>query len=189
MSVAGGRTELARRHSLNVLTAVLFGLTFWRLGLAAELGAVLAFIFGGVLLAVIDWKVRRLPRRLVYFTMAGVAAGLLLAALLQRDWEPLVTAAAGALLFANVFALVYFLGKHVFGLMLLGFGDVRLVGVIGLLLGWYGLKWVLFGAIVGNLLALVVAVGMCVHQRKLVLQFSFGPSLIAGAWLVVMIHG
>lgn len=189
MSVAGGHRELARRHSLSAFTAVLFGMTFWRLGFTAELGAVLAFIFGGVLLAVIDWKTKRLPRRLVYFTMAGVAAGLLLAALLQGDWKPLVTAAAGALLFANVFALVYFLGRHVFGVMLLGFGDVRLVGVIGLLLGWYGLNWVLFGAIVGNLLALVVAIATCVQQRKLVLQFSFGPSLIAGAWLVVMIHG
>jgi hypothetical protein len=45
-------------------TAVLFALTFWRLGLNPELPAVLAFIFGGMLLAVIDWTVHRLPTRL-----------------------------------------------------------------------------------------------------------------------------
>ena len=52
------------------------GVALWRLGLSPQLPAVLAFIFGGVLLAVIDWKVRRLPTRLVDYTLAGVAAGL-----------------------------------------------------------------------------------------------------------------
>lgn len=180
---------MARRHSLNALTAVLFGLTFARLGFASELLAVLAFVFGGVLLAAIDWKVKRLPTRVVYLTGAGVAVGLLVAAVLEREWKPLVTAIEGALLFANAFGAVYLLGRFVVGMMLLGMGDVRLVGVIGLLLGWYGLKWVLYGAIAGNILVLVVALVMCIHQRKLLLRFSFGPSLIAGAWLTVMIHG
>ncbi len=189
MPVAGGIAAFARHHSLNAVTAVLFGLTFWRLGFASELVAVFAFIFGGVLLAVIDWKVKRLPTRLVYFTLAGVAAGLLFAAVLERDWRPLATAVVGAFLFANAFTLVYLLGRHVFGMMLVGFGDVRLALVLGLVLGWYGLEWVMYGAIVGNLLVLVLAIATCIHQRKLVLRFSFGPSLIAGAWLVVMIHG
>lgn len=189
MPVAERVATIARHHSLNVVTAVLFGLTFWRLGTTSELLAVFAFIFGGVLLAVIDWKVKRLPTRLVYFTLAGVAAGLLFAAGLERDWRPLATAAVGAILFANAFALVYLLGRNVFGMMLVGFGDVRLALVLGLLLGWYGLEWVLYGAIVGNLLVLVMAITLCIHQRKLVLRFSFGPSLIAGAWLAVMIHG
>ena len=189
MPVAERIAATARHHSLNAVTALLFGLTFWRLGLASELLAVLAFIFGGVLLVVIDWKVKRLPTRLVYFTLAGVAAGLLLAAVLERDWRPLATAAAGAFLYSNAFALVYVLGRHVFGMMLVGFGDVRLALVLGSILGWYGLEWVLYGAIVGNLLVLVMAIAMCIYHRKVVLRFSFGPSLIAGTWLVVMIHG
>ena len=48
---------LVRSHALTAVTAVLFGVAFWRLGLSPELPAVLAFIFGGVLLAVIDWRV------------------------------------------------------------------------------------------------------------------------------------
>ncbi len=189
MPVAASTRAFARKHSLNAFTAVLFGLTFWRLGFTPELPAVFAFIFGGVLLAVIDWKVQRLPTRLVYFTLAGVAGGLLFAALLEWDWRPLATAAAGAVLFANAFALIYLVGRHVVGMMLLGFGDVRLATVLGLMLGWYGLPWVLYGAIAGNLLAMVVAIATCIHQRKLLLRFSFGPSLIAGTWLVVLIHG
>ena len=68
--------DLMRRNSLNVATALLFAVAIWRVGLSPELPAVLAFIFGGVLLAVIDWRVRRLPTRIVYLTLAGVAGGL-----------------------------------------------------------------------------------------------------------------
>ena len=49
-------TALAHKHWLNAVTAMLFAIAFWRLGFSPELPAVLAFIFGGALLAVIDWK-------------------------------------------------------------------------------------------------------------------------------------
>ena len=181
-------TVLVKKHGLNAVTALLFGLAFWRLGFSPELPAVLAFIFGGVLLAVIDWKVQRLPTRIVYYTLAGVGAGLIFASLVERDWVPLATAVAGAALFANAFFLIWFVGRNFAGVMLLGFGDVRLAAVLGLLLGWYGLPYVLYGAIVGNLLAMVVVIATCIHKRKLHMRYSFGPPLIAGALAVVLFH-
>ncbi len=176
------------KHSLSAATAVLFGLAFWRLGFSPELPAVLAFIFGGVLLAAIDWKVHRLPTRLVYFTLAGVGAGLLFASLLEWNWTHLATALAGAALFANAFFLIYFIGREFAGIMVLGFGDVRLAALLGLLLGWYGLPYVLYGAIAGNLLAVLIAIATCIHKRKLHMRYSFGPPLIAGALAVVLFH-
>ena len=67
---------------------------------------------------------------------------------------PLATAVAGAALFANVFFLIWFVTQRMTGLMVLGFGDVRLAAVLGLLLGWYGLPYVLYGALAGHVLAL-----------------------------------
>lgn|SRR5829696_514795 len=179
---------IVKKHALNAATAVLFALAFWRLGLSPELPAVLVFIFGGVLLAVIDWKVRRLPTRLVYYTLAGVAAGLAFASLVEWEWRPLATAVAGSVLFANAFCLLWFVTKRFTGMLMLGFGDVRLAAVLGLLLGWYGLPFVLYGAIAGHVLALLIAAVMCVHQRKLVVRYSFGPPLIAGTLAVVLFH-
>src|SRR3954468_3387531 len=92
---------IVKKHGLSAATAVLFALALWRLGLSPELPAVLAFIFGGVLLAVIDWKIHRLPTPLVSHTLAGVAAGLVFASLVEWDWVHLATAVAGALLLAN----------------------------------------------------------------------------------------
>lgn len=181
-------TTLVQKHALSATTALLFGLAIWRLGLAPELPAVLAFIFGGTLLAVIDWKVQRLPTRIVYYTLAGVGGGLIFASLVEWDWVPLTTAVAGGLLFANAFFLIWFVTRQFSGMIVLGFGDVRLAGVLGLLLGWYGLPYVLYGALAGHLLALAVAIATCIHKRKLHMRYSFGPPLIAGTLAVVLLH-
>ena len=175
-----------QKHALTAFTVLLFALATWRLGLSPELPAVLAFIFGGVLLAVIDWRVQRLPTRLVYYTLAGVGAGLVLAAVLRWEWAPLATAILGGVLFANAFLLLWMVARRFTGMLVLGFGDVRLAAVLGLLLGWYGLDYVLYGALAGHLLALLLAVAMCIRQRKLVLRYSFGPPLIAGTLAVVL---
>src|SRR5262245_43970297 len=111
---------LVQKHALTAVTIGLFALATWRLGVTPELPAVFAFIFGGVLLAVIDWKVQRLPTKLVYLTLAGVAAGLAFASLVKWDWAPFATAALGALLFAIAYYLIWFVSRQVLGLALLG---------------------------------------------------------------------
>jgi leader peptidase (prepilin peptidase)/N-methyltransferase len=180
---------IVQKHALNAVTALLFGVAFWRLGLSPELPAVLAFIFGGVLLAVIDWRVHRLPTRLVYYTLAGVTGGLAFASLVSWEWKPLATAFAGAALFAGAYFLIWFLSQRMLGLMVLGFGDVRLALVLGALLGWYGLEYVIYGALLGQLLAVIVGVGLCIRERRLRLHFAFGPPLLIGTLAVVLLHG
>jgi leader peptidase (prepilin peptidase)/N-methyltransferase len=177
-----------QKHALNAATALLFGLAFWRLGFSPELPAVLAFIFGGVLLAVIDWKVRRLPTRLVYYTLAGVGAGLAFASLVEWDWHPMASAAAGGILLGSAFLFLWLFTRHLTGVSLVGFGDVRLAVVLGLLLGWYGLPYVVYGAIAGHILALLFAVVMSIHRRKLLVRYPFGPPLIAATLAVVLVH-
>lgn len=178
--------ELVHKHSLTAATGALFVLAVWRLGLSPELPAVLAFIFGGVILAVIDWRVHRLPTRIVYYTLAAVGGGLVFAAVVEWDWVPLATAVAGSLLFTNAFFLVWFFSTKFAGMTLLGIGDVRLAAVLGLMLGWYGLPYVLYGALVGHVLALSIAVATSIRKHRLQLQYSFGPPLIAGALAVVL---
>ena len=176
------------KHSLTAATGVLFLLAVWRLGFTPELPAVLAFIFGGVLLAVIDWKVHRLPTRIIYYTLAGVFGGLVVASVIERDWVPLATAVVGGLLFANAFYLVWLFTTKYAAMQVLGFGDVRLAALLGLLLGWYGLPFVLYGALAGHLFALAIAAVTSLQKRKVQLQYSFGPPLIAGTLAVVLFY-
>ena len=174
---------------LNCVTAALFAVAFWRIGFSPELPAVLAFIFGGALLAVIDWKVQRLPRRIVFSTLAAVAGGLFFAAVVSQDWQALGTAVIGALLFSSAFFLIWVATTRLTGMVMLGFGDVRLAAVLGLMLGWYGLPFVLYGALVGHLFALAIAVAMSLRDRRIHVRYSFGPPLIAGTLAVVLIAG
>jgi leader peptidase (prepilin peptidase) / N-methyltransferase len=174
---------------LNCVTALLFAVAFWRIGFSPELPAVLAFIFGGALLAVIDWRVQRLPRRIVYSTLAAVAGGLVFAAAVTGQWPALGTAALGAALFSTSFFVIWLVTTQLTGMMMLGFGDVRLAAVLGLLLGWYGLPFVLYGALLGHLIALAIAIAMSLRDRRLHVRYSFGPPLIAGTLAVVLIAG
>ena len=178
-----------RTNWLNCVTAALFAVAFWRIGLSPELPAVLAFIFGGVLLAVIDWKVQRLPRQIVFSTLAAVAGGLVFAAVVSQDWEALGTAVLGAVLFSSAFFVIWVVTTKLTGMVMLGFGVVRLAAVLGLMLGWYGLPFVLYGALVGHLFALAIALAMSLRDRRIHVRYSFGPPLIAGALAVVLIAG
>ena len=91
-------------------------------------------------------------------------------------------------LFSGAYFLIWFLSQRMLGLVVLGFGDVRLAMVLGALLGWYGLEYVVYGALVGHLLAVVIAVATCIHRRKLHVTYAFGPPLIAGTLAVVLFH-
>jgi leader peptidase (prepilin peptidase)/N-methyltransferase len=69
----------------------------------------------------------------------------------------------------------------------LGFGDVKLAGVLGLLLGWLGWGPVVvsvLGAFVsGGVLALILLLAGRAGRSS---HIAFGPSMIVGAWVAVM---
>ncbi len=72
----------------------------------------------------------------------------------------------------------------------MGMGDVKLALVIGLLLGWFGLNAWLIGLlaafIVGGLIAIVALL-----LRRVTLKGSipFGPSMLAGALIALLVAG
>ena len=68
----------------------------------------------------------------------------------------------------------------------LGFGDVKLSGLIGLLLGWLGVGQAVRGAVGGlpggGVIALVMLVGQRVGLRS---HIAFGPSMLVGAFVAL----
>jgi leader peptidase (prepilin peptidase)/N-methyltransferase len=176
------------KYWLNGGTAALMAVAAWRLWMDPMLPAVLAFIFGGTLLAVIDWKYHLLPRKWVYYTLAGVSAGIMFAALASHDWTALLTAAVGAVVLANFYTAVYLLGTKFLGLKIIGFGDVRLALILGALLGWYGLPYLITGTVVALLVALPFAVIKLIQTRRFSVNMAFGPPLMLGTLLVILAH-
>ena len=131
-------------------------------------------------LAFIDFDVRRLPDFLTLPAYAVVAAALAGASALGHDWTALLRAAAAA----GISVAVFFLAALFSPNEGLGFGDVKLAGVLGALLGWIG--WInavmglLSGFVIGGVVALILLVVVRVDRRS---HISFGPAMICGAYL------
>jgi len=133
----------------------------------------------GVLLTLIDLRTHRLPDKLVGPGAVWLVVTLTLAALVEGD-----VAALGRVLLAGI---VSALGYLVLGLVRaggIGLGDVKLAGVLGLWLGWFGWSAVLAGPVLAFLLGgLFACVLLLVGRAGRKSAFAFGPWMILGAAL------
>ena len=163
--------------------AASFGLlAVWLAGDPA-LPAFIAVAALGVPLAAIDLASLRLPDPLV--GAAGLVAmiGLVGATLPLGTPQTLLRALAGALASAGAYMLLALLpGSR------LGFGDVKLGGVLGLLLGWLGWPAVLLGLVLPHVIAGVIALGLLLSGRVgRQAALPLGPALLVGALLATLL--
>lgn len=162
--------------------AALYVFLGWRIGdLAgwAALPAYLLFAWLSVALIWIDADVHRLPDGLVLPAYPALIVLLVIASLGAGDWRPMARALACMTgLFAVYFAMALLARGS------LGFGDVKLAGILGLALGWLGYSevvvGVLAGFVVGGVLAVVFLLGRRVGLRT---HIAYGPSMLVGAFL------
>lgn len=161
---------------------VVFGL---RIGPHADLPAFLFLGAIGVALALIDLDVKRLPNAIVLPSYPVSAALLGVGAIAQHDAGAYIRAVLGmAALFGFYFLLVFIYPAG------MGFGDVKLAGVLGLYLGWLGWEEVITGGFLGFLFGGVVGVGLMMARRAgRKSQIPFGPFMLAGALVAVLVGG
>ncbi|HEY8457236.1 MAG TPA: A24 family peptidase [Actinopolymorphaceae bacterium] len=180
--------ELATWAPLRAVCAgslgLCWGLVAWRLGFDVALPVVFYLALAGVVLGYVDLRVRLLPNAVVLPSYAVVAGLLILAATASGDWRALVGAAGGG---AAVWAFLAVLGLIAPSGM--GFGDVKLGGVLGLGLGWFGPGHVLIGVMVafaaGGLASLVLITLRRATRKSAV---PFGPFLVLG-FVVAVTYG
>ncbi|MFH0516510.1 prepilin peptidase [Streptomyces sp. M41] len=168
---------------LAVATALVCAALAAATGTRPEVAVWLLLAPVGVLLAVVDLRVHRLPD-LLTLPLAGAALALLgLVALVPEhagDWP---TALWGALALGAGYYVLYRINPGG-----MGFGDVKLALGAGAVLGWYGWPAVMLGtfaaflsgALYGWTLVLVRRAG----RRTAI---PFGPFLIGGAFIGLLI--
>jgi leader peptidase (prepilin peptidase) / N-methyltransferase len=72
----------------------------------------------------------------------------------------------------------------------MGFGDVKLAGLLGLYLGWLGWSSVWVGAFAGFLLGGLAGGGLLLAGRaNRRTTIPFGPAMLAGALLALFVTG
>lgn len=132
----------------------------------------------GVALAFIDLDTHKLPNKIVLPAYVITPLLLLVATLAMSQpmsWM-LRALIGGAALYAFYFVLCVIGG--------MGFGDVKLAGILGMALAWLGWEYLAVGAFAPFVLGGLFSLGLIVARRaKRKDSIPFGPWMILGAFL------
>ncbi len=165
----------------SIAGAVVGALLGLRLGWDTALLPWLFLVPVGIALAVVDWRTRLLPTKVIapsYFVVIGLC---LVGALIDGGTDDLVRAGWGWVVGGGVFLLLWLVYPRG-----LGYGDVRLSGVLGIALGFVGWGALAVGLFAGFFLggiggALLSA--LRIVERK---AYPFGPFMLVGALVGVL---
>ena len=160
------------------VSAALAGLVAWRVEPSRLMVALVPLTPVWVLLAYVDWRVQRLPKVPILVATA-VGLGLLAAEWLwTRDTAAALGALAGLVIARSVFWLLWRMLPHA-----MGFGDVRLAALVGLVLGRLGWEQLAVGLWAGLAIFGVWGIGRAVAQRSRTAMrepLAYGPFMILG---------
>jgi leader peptidase (prepilin peptidase) / N-methyltransferase len=179
--------RISPRYPLvEAVTALLFvavTLRLSQLDLLSALPAYLYLVAIGIMLALIDIDVRRLPNAIVLPSYLVVAALLTASAAWRHDWWSLARAGLGAALLSGFFYATAVLAPGA-----MGFGDVKLAGVLGALLGYLSWATLVIGAFAGFALGAAFGVALILARRGTRrTAIPFGPFMLAGAVLALFV--
>ncbi len=175
--------QISIRYPLvEALTAVAFAAVAARFGWSFELGAFCALAAGLVAVSAVDLDCRRIPTPMLRATVATGLPFLVAATVVRSDPWPLARAGVAAVgCFAALFVV------HLASPAGMGFGDVRLAGVLGAFLGWLGPGHAPLGLFCGFLAGSVAGVALVMVGRAgRRSALAFGPFLSGGAMVAVL---
>jgi len=176
-----GERISVRYPLVELLTGLMFLAVLVWSGVTWQLPAYLYLAAIGVALSAIDLDTKRLPNQIVLPSYVVALVLLLLPAAIDGEWTSYLRAMlGGAALFAFYFLLAFIYPAG------MGFGDVKLAGVLGIYLGWVSWGVLVLGGFAAFLLGAVVGIGVIVFGkggRKT--KVPFGPFMIVGAFLAL----
>jgi leader peptidase (prepilin peptidase)/N-methyltransferase len=167
------------------LAGVLLAGAWWVGGARPGTAALVWFAGSALVLGATDLAAHRLPDVVTFPAGAVCTAAFVLDAAVLGTWAALLRAVlAGAVAF-GVGALAAAVSPEA-----LGFGDVKLLGLLGLVLGWAGwavlMTGIFVGLLVGALGSLVLLATRRVGWRTAI---PFGPPLLVGAAVALAVAG
>jgi leader peptidase (prepilin peptidase)/N-methyltransferase len=196
-----------RYPAVELLTAAVFTLTFWQIGLSAFLPVTLVFVSAMIALIFIDSEHMILPDVITYPLLAFALAVRVVFPFVFADnyfsdtvTAPLVNfhgypgwlvslagAFLGALAGGGLLWLVGALWKLLRGVDAMGFGDVKMMFAVGALLGWrLTILTIFIGAFTGAIIGGVVV--MRQKDKDFQTQIPFGIFLGIGS-VVALLFG
>ncbi|MGD0065653.1 MAG: A24 family peptidase [Streptosporangiaceae bacterium] len=169
--------------AIAVVSALLLGALAARVHPGLVLAAACWLALCSVPLAFIDAVVRRLPDVLTGSAFAGTVLLLLAAAAAGGTWHVLSRAVLGGIALAGCYLVLVVISPAGMGM-----GDVKAAAGLGSMLAWRGWSALLVGGLAGFLFAAVYGAALLITGRATPKQqIPFGPFMIAGAFLAVLL--
>ena len=179
-SACGARISL-RYPAVELLTAALSLVVVWHFGVSPQAAGALLLTWALVALSFIDFDTQLLPDSITMpFLWLGIVFNL------GGVYTSLESSVIGAIAGYGLLWLVYHAFRLLTGKEGMGFGDFKLLGLLGAWLGWQLLPVIV---LLSSLVGAVVGVSMIAlrgHDRNV--PIPFGPYLAIAGW-VAMIWG
>ncbi len=173
--------RLGRWYGLLILgLAIMWGAAVWHLGFAVPTVIDLLFVTLLVAITVTDAALQIIPHE---YTFGGFVLGIVRAVLGGGDL--LVAGLVGALVGAGLIWLVGAVGSWWLKQEAMGTGDINMMAMVGVFLGWKG---VLLTIMLGSVLGVLVVGPIALLKREKYLKLPFGVFLAGGA-LVAFLFG
>jgi len=169
---------------VELATGLIFAFLYWHYGLSSGLGVMAFYACLFIIIFVIDLKHGLILNKVLYPSMV---VSLLLALFLPQSWltQWIVPGVANAAIGGGIGFVIFFL-IAIASRGGMGWGDVKLAGLIGLATGF---PLVFFSIIIGAILGGIVAAALMIaKKRKLKETIPFGP-LLALAAMVTLLWG
>ena len=177
------------KYILSFTTAILYVVLLyvigWQNNVLYQMELVKYMLLIPMLLSavVIDWKYQIIPNRLnlTIFEVGLVFAFMQGAYNINLAMDLLLGAVVGA----GIFLIITLLGGMIAGKEAMGFGDVKLMGALGLFFGW---RKIIAVSLIAFLLGAIISIILLVSKKiKTDEYIPFGPFFVMGAMVVMLV--
>lgn len=172
-------------YILLIITVIMYlGLVYY-FGVSIDLFKYLLLIPMLLIAFCIDLKLQIIPNRLtltmfetgLFFTFLSVIANT------NTGITTFTNNLLGMLVGGGIFLLITLIGGAIAGKEAMGFGDVKLMGALGLFFGWIN---IIIISVLSFLIAAVISIGILIFRKKKMDEYiPFGPFIVTSSFIVI----
>lgn len=172
-------------YILMIITAAMYVALVYCFGVSLDLFKYLLLVPMLLSAFCIDLKLQIIPNRLtltmfetgIVFTFLSVLADT------SSGINTFTDNLFGMLVGGGIFLLITVIGGFIAGKEAMGFGDVKLMGALGLFFGWIN---IIIISVLSFLLAAVISIGILIFKKKKFNEYiPFGPFIVASTFIVI----
>lgn len=176
-------------YAIMILISVLYILLLLAIGVEDKLKLIQFLLLTPMLVSAfcIDYKLQIIPNRL---TLTMFETGIIFSFLRGlNNLNVAVEMWLGMLLGAGIFIILTFFGNIVFKKETMGFGDVKLMGALGLFFGWRSIIAIsILSFFIAAIFSLVLIIKNKLKKQDISEFIPFGPFIVLATFIVMFIR-